>query len=298
MLKAYYILANTFVLTFCICWPFPANALSVLQPVKASLFLLEKQESFDQIKDKLDDGPLVVQSPALVPTEKTISVSEAIKTSSSYCGGENAVIDASQLVIFSDREFPGRILKDRLCWLLKFKDILDIPTPKGPRSFTLYVVIDAKSGLFWEAFTEPSKSWWNRVTLKNESYAKDFSQYFGSTSIANSRPKLTLKTTLLRRSQEKMFLPSVASCEQIIFRYCQFTDPNSGVGVIRADGSYIIPFVVDRQVWLISVEGINIQGPVEAPIPGHKPSLTPNQEEFVQVLDAQTDEELGLFSSR
>ena len=228
--------------------------------------------------DSLQGGPIQIR----VVNHKAgmIDRQAAIAAAQRYTGFPVQPVN-SWKVLVTDREFRGAWLQSRPCWLLEYRSIA-VGEGEEPLRLSGYVVIDAESGVFWEAFTKPQKSWWNDVKRKNEDIAK-----LGKSLPPQTKPPKVTLADLLDEIPES--LPKIA--KQVVVRLFVSSDEVESY-VRRIDAEEDIKLA--RAVWFISFQGVDLPDRSGGPLRLDNPQLKlSNTQEVNHVYDAETGQLIG-----
>lgn len=242
-------------------------------------------DTLRELMSKLRGGPIELKP--YTGTEAMVSMGTATENARQATGIPVQSERAWKTVI-TDREFMGGWLKAKPCWLLQCEASPFRDQGSAPKQ-VLFVVMDGKTGLFWEAFTASEYPWWKRVKVKNKAVIKRFEAWGQVSNIAQSPPAIDAARAVEVVVRDGFSGPYFEKAQQVIVRHFRYTTRDEGT---QTDDGKIIPRIRDHPVWYITLEGINspFTGPVPAPLPGDKPVRQPNIEEVNVVVSAVTGE--------
>lgn len=242
-------------------------------------------DSLRSLLDSLKGGPIEIAAAEHKPD--MIGRAAALQCARLYTGFPAEPANAWKVVV-TDREFTSAWLQGRPCWLLEYRD-QKVGQDDKILVLSGYVVIDAETGIFWEAFTRPEKPWWNDVKRRNAEIAK-----IGKALPPRKPPKLNLSMVLAKVAN--VFPESWAkAAKQVVVRLF-VKDRDNYSYVFRIEGEEDI-YRANHQVWYVSFQGIDLPahgGPlVEGP-----PLKRSNIQEWNLSYDAETGKLFGYGGNR
>lgn len=258
----------------------------------------------------LSDGPIQVRPAALPPG--SISAASAAQAAQTSIGVRYSRAHAWP-VLFTDHENLSRPAPKLPCWLVASSQPFTLPLAdefalRGTlRRETLYVVINARTGIIIEAFSKPRVAWWRRVVVTNEAFVLEANKQEQTAFPAIMPPRLPLA---------RPFAPSASDhshdltahlrgrADQFIARYFVYTDLSSKM--LHTPGSTDFQYEFLRQpVWDLCLDGLNT--PIGESVKLFAPSLPPHengtvpfprQEELSTIINAATGESFDTQVSR
>ena len=251
----------------------------------------------------LGNGPIQVESDTA--SHKWILAGTARKAARSSIG---IAYGTAWPVLFTDQENLTGVLRSRPCWLLRsVYPVLLTARSKTPRTAFLFTVVDARTGLVWEAFTAPTGPWWQRETLKNAALVKNLGagipaitqgRYDKSTDgggylqakPATVPPRISLNGVFpfaagntssgrLHGLLDTFYVGAATTgAQQVIVRYFVFTDYGSRTLINTKTGQKEKLTTNHQPVWWIFLEGLHAPFTGPRPYSAH-PQPMPNVEE-------------------
>lgn len=248
----------------------------------------------------LADGPIQIR-PIVLPRQ-TAPARAAVRAARRAVGVPFRVARAWPVSVTDHEDLSGQ-LTHTACWLLASSRPFPLGVPGHvPRRETIYAVVEARTGLFREAFTKPRAAWWRRLTPINGALIHQLHGLDGTPGAeavpATEPPRLPLPGA----ARSHTFLPVAARADQLIARCFVYTDFSLEKLTNTPRGPQYKPRMDRQPVWYISMEGLNSpwRGSVLPPIPGHKtqtPHL-PRTEELNEIISSASGEEYEVSEYR
>lgn len=262
----------------------------------------------------LSDGPIQIH-PATLP-QRSVSAAIAAQAAQTSIGVRYSKARAWP-VAFTDRENLSRPGVNLLCWLLASSQPFTLPlanefAPKRTlRRETLYVVINARTGVIVEAFSKPRVAWWRRVLVTNEAHVLETNKQDQTAFPAIVPPRLPLARPFAPSASDRS--PDLTARfggreDQVIARYFVFTDLGSKMLHIPGSTEFQYEFI-HQPVWYLCLDGLNtpIGGPVMLPALSLPPPMfyekpgsvrIPRSEELSTAINAATGDCFSTLLSR
>ncbi len=252
---------------------------TVTPPEPATKASPDEDPALSRLIRSLGEGPIRVRPAA--HGVGSVSAEEAVKAARRAVGVDAAPENAWRVAV-SDREFMSGLVDDKPCWLLYYPGAVKLPLSfegKDTRTLGLYVVVDAGTGRFWEAFTEPEAPWWRRVKEKNEDVRRSYADRGDEATADPDPPGVPLLRLLNARAQAIPDLPAgneygaQRKAQQVIARHFLYTtaidtEERTEKGVRRSRSHD------HRPVWTVEFDGVDLPPPVGPPRPDT--DLTPD----------------------
>lgn len=250
-------------------------------------------QSLPALITALADGPIQLR-PVVLPRQ-SVPARAAVRAARRAIGVPFSVARAWPVSV-KDREDLSGQLTHTACWLLASSRPFPLGVPGHvPRRETMYAVVEARTGLFREAFTKPRATWWRRLTPINGDLIRHLHGLDGAPGTeavpATEPPRLPLPGTV----RSPTCLPAAARADQLVARYFVYTDFDWKKLTNTPHGPQYELRIARQPVWYISMEGLNMPfvGPVPPPPPGQKmktPPL-PRTEELNEIISSTSGEE-------